>query len=42
MREQSRAMTELVRQPAVVRNTALRERGASGIYDRFRPLVVVP
>jgi 2-polyprenyl-6-methoxyphenol hydroxylase-like FAD-dependent oxidoreductase len=42
VREQSRAMTELVRQPAVVRNTALRERGSSGIYDRFRPLMAAP
>lgn len=42
VREQSRALTELVRQPAVVRNTALRERGSSGFYDRFRPLVAAP
>ena len=42
VREQSRGITELVRQPAVVRNTALRERGSSGIYDRFRPLVAAP
>jgi 2-polyprenyl-6-methoxyphenol hydroxylase-like FAD-dependent oxidoreductase len=42
VRQQSRALTELVRQPAVVRNTALRERGSSGFYDRFRPLVAAP
>ena len=38
VREQSRALTELVRQPPIVRNTALRERGSSGFHDRFRPL----
>jgi len=42
VREQSRAMTELVRQPAVVRNTALRERGSIDVYDRFRPLAAAP
>jgi len=42
VRDQSRAITELVRQPAVFRNAALRERGSSGFYDRFRPLVAAP
>jgi FAD-dependent urate hydroxylase len=42
VREQSRALTELVRQPPVVRNATLRERGSSGFYDRFRPLVAAP
>jgi hypothetical protein len=41
-REQSRALTELVGLPAEVRDRALRERGTSAFYDRYRPLTGTP
>jgi hypothetical protein len=42
VREQSRALTELVGLPAEVRDRALRERGTSAFYDRYRPLTGTP
>jgi 2-polyprenyl-6-methoxyphenol hydroxylase-like FAD-dependent oxidoreductase len=42
VREQSQALTELVRLPARVRDRGLRERGVSAFYDRYRPLVAAP
>jgi hypothetical protein len=42
VREQSRALGELVRLPAEVRDPALREHGAAALADRYRPLVPEP
>ncbi|HSS91913.1 MAG TPA: FAD-dependent monooxygenase [Streptosporangiaceae bacterium] len=42
VREQSQALTELVRLPARIRNRALRDRGTGAFHDRYRPLVAVP
>ena len=42
VREQSQALTELVRLPARVRDRGLRERDVSAFYDRYRPLVAAP
>lgn len=42
VREQSQALTELVRLPARIRDRGLRDRGASAFHDRYRPLVAPP
>jgi FAD-dependent urate hydroxylase len=42
VREQSQALTELVRLPARIRDPGLRERGVSAFHDRYRPLVAPP
>jgi FAD-dependent urate hydroxylase len=42
VREQSQALTELVRLPALIRDRGLRERGVSAFHDRYRPLVAPP
>jgi hypothetical protein len=42
VREQSQALTELVRLPAPIRDRGLRERGVSAFRDRYRPLVAPP
>jgi hypothetical protein len=42
VREQSQALTELVRLPAHIRNRGLRDRGVSAFHDRYRPLVAPP
>jgi 2-polyprenyl-6-methoxyphenol hydroxylase-like FAD-dependent oxidoreductase len=42
VREQSQALTDLVRLPSEVRDRALRERGARAFHDRYRPLVAAP
>jgi 2-polyprenyl-6-methoxyphenol hydroxylase-like FAD-dependent oxidoreductase len=42
VREQSRALAELVRLPAHTRNQALRERGRAAFHHRYRPLVAAP
>jgi 2-polyprenyl-6-methoxyphenol hydroxylase-like FAD-dependent oxidoreductase len=42
VREQSQALTDLVRLPALVRNRGLRDRGVSAFHDRYRPLVAAP
>jgi len=42
VREQSQALTELVRLPARVRDRGLREGGVSACCDRYRPLVAAP
>jgi hypothetical protein len=42
VREQSQALTELVRLPAPIRDRGLRERGVSAFHDRYRPLVAPP
>jgi len=42
VREQSQALTELVGLPAEVRDRAIRERGTSAFYDRYRPLTARP
>jgi 2-polyprenyl-6-methoxyphenol hydroxylase-like FAD-dependent oxidoreductase len=42
VREQSQALTELVRLPARIRDRGLRERGVSAFHDRYRPLVAPP
>jgi len=42
VREQSQALTDLVRLPASVRDRGLRDRGVSAFRDRYRPLVAAP
>jgi len=42
VREQSRALTELVGLPAHSRDRALRERGIRAFHDRYRPLTAIP
>jgi len=42
VRQQSQALTELVRLPPGRRNPALRERGTAAFHDRYRPLTAVP
>jgi 2-polyprenyl-6-methoxyphenol hydroxylase-like FAD-dependent oxidoreductase len=42
VREQSRALGELIRLPALVRDRALRERGTAAFHERYRPLVTAP
>jgi 2-polyprenyl-6-methoxyphenol hydroxylase-like FAD-dependent oxidoreductase len=42
VREQSRALGELVQLPAGVRDHALRERGVAAFHDRYRPLTAAP
>jgi 2-polyprenyl-6-methoxyphenol hydroxylase-like FAD-dependent oxidoreductase len=42
VREQSQALTELVRLPARIRDRGLRDRGVSAFHGRYRPLVAVP
>jgi hypothetical protein len=42
LREQSQALTDLVRLPAAVRDRGLRDRGVSAFHDRYRPLVAAP
>ncbi len=42
VREQSRALGELVRLPAGIRDRALREHGTTAFYDRYRPLTAAP
>jgi hypothetical protein len=42
VREQSQALTELVRLPAPIRDRGLRERGVSAFHDRYRPLAAPP
>ena len=42
VREQSQALTDLVRLPAAVRDRGLRDRGVSAFHDRYRPLVAAP
>src|SRR5262249_44223293 len=42
VREQSQALTDLVRRPSEVRDRALREHGARAFHDRYRPLVAEP
>jgi glycine/D-amino acid oxidase-like deaminating enzyme len=42
LRQQSQALTELVRLPPGRRDLALRERGIAAFYDRYRPLTAAP
>ena len=42
VREQSQALTDLVRLPAAVRDRGLRDHGVSAFHDRYRPLVAAP
>lgn len=42
VREQSRALGELVRLPADIRDRALREHGTTAFHDRYRPLTAAP
>jgi FAD-dependent urate hydroxylase len=42
VREQSRALGDLVRLPADIRDRALREQGTAAFYERYRPLTAVP
>jgi 2-polyprenyl-6-methoxyphenol hydroxylase-like FAD-dependent oxidoreductase len=42
VREQSRALGELVRLPAGIRDRALRDHGVTAFYDRYRPLTAAP
>ena len=42
VREQSQALTELVRLPARIRDRGLRDRGVAAFHDRYRPLVAAP
>ena len=42
VREQSHALTELVRLPAPIRDRGLRERGVSAFHHRYRPLIAPP
>jgi 2-polyprenyl-6-methoxyphenol hydroxylase-like FAD-dependent oxidoreductase len=42
VREQSRALGELVALPPNIRNGALRESGTTAFYERYRPLTATP
>ena len=42
VREQSQALTDLVRLPAPVRERGPRDRGVSAFRDRYRPLIAAP
>ena len=42
VQQESRAVGEMLGTAAILRNTALRERGRKAFYDRFRPLTALP
>lgn len=42
VRQQSRAVADMLGRPSRVRNAALRERGKQAFYQRFEPLVAAP
>jgi 2-polyprenyl-6-methoxyphenol hydroxylase-like FAD-dependent oxidoreductase len=42
VREQSRAVGNMLAMPLQPRNAALRERGKRAFYERFEPLIAAP